>query len=193
MRQLSKQLQAADCMEDMDSNHCIPRTQQQTGQYRAAELCMGRIMLHIARQSRHVLIGSLIPHWLSDTLMKHGATLTLISDACHMGETSACSGAHPGRSIPKNSKKRHSLPLRVMLRTTLRENTELGMANTSRSKLRMSVRYQPTSMTMPSTACNQLQLVEPDLRTHLPGLVSLSNKKARSRTPGTVSLLIFDT
>ena len=54
---------------------------------------------------------------------------------------------------PKNSKKRHSFCFRVMFRTTFLENTELGMVNISRSKLRMVVRYQPTSRTMPSTDC----------------------------------------
>lgn len=57
-----------------------------------------------------------------------------------------------------NSKMRHSRPLRVTLSTTLRENTELGIAKISRSKLRMVVRYHPTSSTMPSTGCSKNEM-----------------------------------
>ena len=58
--------------------------------------------------------------------------------------TSETIAAALGRSSSRTgrcSKKRHSRPLRVMLRTTLREKIELGMLKISRSKERIVVRY----------------------------------------------------
>jgi hypothetical protein len=80
------------------------------------------------------------------------------------GKQNPCCQVSTGQDAPMNSKMRHSLPLRVTLSTTLRENTELGIAKISRSKLRMVVRYHPTSSTMPSTGYNKPM---PDIMTSL--------------------------